>query len=131
MPSFFLSYAHSNELFVSRLAADFESIGCIVWKDCISTSPDLTFLERILSLKKRINFIILIFSESSASGTIAASDWNDAIIDEAIHNRNWIVPILVQDCNLPKYIFPESLEDFRSTLSYSSSFQKLLTRVNS
>jgi hypothetical protein len=130
MSSIFLSYAANDESFVSRLVTDLESTNYLVWKDCISTSPKLPLLERILSKQQRFNFIIMIFSESSAAGTIAADDWNDAIIDEALHGRNWVVPIFVQDCALPAYISNVSLEDFRSIPSYFSSCQKLLNRIN-
>jgi hypothetical protein len=131
MSLIFLSYAVNDDLFVSRLAGDLKALGYEIWEDCISMPPEQTLLERLHSVKRRIDSIILIFSSSSKSGTAAASDWNDVIIDEAIHGRNWLIPIWLQNSELPRHIFPTSVEDFREPSAYSSAFQKLVSRIDS
>lgn len=129
MPSIFLSYAVSDEPFVSRLLEDLKTLDVQTWQDCINTIPKKPLHERLLSAQNRIDFIVLIFSSASSCRTEALSDWNDAIIDQTLHGRNWIIPILVEDCDLPEYILPDSVEDFRNPSTYSSAFEKLLTRM--
>ncbi len=129
MRSIFLSYVVNDKLFVSRLVKDLESLNCQVWQDCFDSFPNSTLLERLLSIQKRIDFIIVILSKSSIEGTIADSYWNDVKIDEALHGRNWLIPVLIHDSELPMYIFPDRVEDFRVQSTYRSAFQKLTTRI--
>ena len=130
MSSIFLSYAISDESFVFRLVNDLKVLGFTIYQDQIGTSTGQPFLERLISGMKPLDFILLICSQSSEQGTIAASDWKDAIIDEAIHGRNWLVPVLIEDSILPEYIFSDSIEDFRNPSEYSFSFQKLINRIS-
>lgn len=127
MKSIFLSYADADESFASRLAGDLEEVGFLIYKDIVSVLPDMSLLDRLLAESRTLNFILLVISKSSEKKTTAAYDWRDAIFDEVIHSRNWLVPILLEDCVLPEYVFVNNIEDFRDISAYYSSFQRLLT----
>jgi hypothetical protein len=129
MPLIFLSYAVSDEEFVSHLVNDLKALGYKICLDCIDTVPDKPLLDRLLSVQKRVNFIVLVFSISSNPGTVAASEWNDVIIDNTLHGRNWLIPVWVENSTLHRHIFSDNVEDFRNSYAYSSAFQKLVTRI--
>lgn len=130
MASIFLSYAVSDELFVSRLANELKCLGHQILHDCITCFPEKTFLAQLLSAQKQIDFIMLVFSASSGRGTMISDFyWNGCIIDEAIHGRNWLIPIWLEDSNLPRGIFPNKIKDFRDSSFYSLAFENLVTSL--
>jgi hypothetical protein len=129
MRSIFLSYRKSDELFVSRLIKNLQYLNFQVYQDCIITLPEKTLLENMLSLQKRIDFVIIILSKLSSRGTITDSYWNEVILDTIIHGRTWLIPVLIQKCDLPMYIFPSYVEDFSIPSAYSSAFKKLTSRM--
>jgi hypothetical protein len=130
MSVIFLSYDSADSQFASQLADSLRTFNYRVFEDCIQETS-FPLLERLIECGEKIKCLLLIVSVKTSRETVIANDWKDAITDNIIHGRNWIIPVLIQDCELPDRLNISEVEDFRNDLDSREKIERLITRISS
>jgi hypothetical protein len=127
-PSFdvFLSYSRGDELFVARLKSALEAHGLTVWRDREEIrAGDLIVkaLERGLAASRAVAFVV---SPASLRSGWVEEEYARAL--GLIHSAKpmRLVPLLLEDAELPGFLQNRSHVDFREEENFEQSVQALV-----
>lgn len=112
----FLSYAHGDAEFVTRLEADLAANGVNVWRDIKAIAPGESITRSIEGALRNCNALLLVLSARST-----ASSWVEREYRAALHLQSGnpdveprIVPCLLENCDVPVFLKDVLYADFRS-----------------
>ena len=120
---YFFSYARQDSDFALKLANDLKDIGVNVWIDQIDIVPGHHWDDSVKNALKETSGLIAIISNSSAKSNHVINE-----IDYAINKGKWVVPILLENCELPFGLGRLQNIDFSS--NYDVGFKRLLKALN-
>jgi hypothetical protein len=126
-PQVFLSYSYENKDFANRLANDLREKGIELWiaENRVKVGDLIT--ERIQEGINSSQWFIVILSENYGKSEFTNKELAFAYKEEKKRNRPFILPILIQDTEIPKLLEDRSYADFSS--DYHVGLDKLLSRV--
>jgi hypothetical protein len=73
-------------------------------------------------------YVILILSPRSCSSNWVDREWKAKYWEEVSHNQVLILPVLLEDCDIPELLKPKRYADFRR--DYAAGLQELLDALN-
>lgn len=129
MPKIFLSYSRADKDFVERLAKDLVNNDCRVWFDKWEIKITENIVERINSGIKESDYLALILSKSSVESPWVRNEWTAMFIRSVNEKRGKILPILIEDCEIPPLLLPFKYVDFRDPKNYNYSLKEILNVV--
>ena len=127
MSTVFISYSHADKEFARRLAADLRRAGCRVWIDEGELNVGDRLMPKIRAALDEMKFVVAVLS-----GTSVKSEWVKVELDLAM-NRELkqkavvVLPVVVDDVELPAFLEGKLYADFRNSKTYRESLS-LLTR---
>lgn len=120
----FLSHASEDKEFVRRLARDLRRFGASVWVDEGAIHIGDSLLEKIKSGLRAVEFLGIILSPRST-----ASEWVKREIELALSLEDGrqlkFLPIVIEDCELPKFLEEHRYADFRNPADYQSQMRNV------
>jgi hypothetical protein len=120
--AYFLSYSRSDEAFAFRLARDIRAEGIHLWVDQLDIRPSEHWdraIERAVSACRGI--VVLLSPRSVASENVADE------ISFAINGGKTVLPVMIEQCNLPLRITRMQLID--ATGSYRKALQQCVAEL--
>lgn len=124
MIGLFISYSHEDRSFVEQLATDLKTKGLRVWYDQWELKVGNSLIEKISFGIKSQDFLIIVLSKSSVKSEWVRKELNAALIKELQEKRVVILPVVIEDCDIPPLLSDKVYADFRK--GYSSGLNKLL-----
>jgi hypothetical protein len=128
MARIFISHSSKDKEFVRELCRDLTEIGHHPWLDeweikvgeCIST--------KIQQGLEGSDYLILVLSKSSVESGWVEREWKDKYWEEVEKGTVFILPVVVQDCDIPRLLKTKYYADFRS--SYAVGFSRLVASID-
>jgi hypothetical protein len=127
--SIFLSHNHADKAFARRLASDLRAAGHIVWIDEAEINIGDSLVEKIREGIDEVDYVGAILSGASVQ-----SEWVKRELDIAsnreIEERIVVVlPLLLEEVDLPGFLKGKLYGDFRKEEHYEESLSLLLRKL--
>lgn len=126
-PTVFLSHSSRDKPFVSRLAIDLKSKGVPVWFDQWELKVGDSLSERIEHGISQSGWLAVVISKNSVSSDWVQKELRAAQARELRDKSVFVLPIIIDDCEIPLFLLDKLYADFRS--SYDQGLEALLKRV--
>src|SRR5262245_12646286 len=125
----FLSHSHEDKPFVRRLAKDLRDAGARVWLDAAEILVGDSLLNKMSQAIDETEYLGVALSRASVK-----SNWVRVEVEQAmnheIRNRSVkVLPILVEDCEIPAFLNGKYYADFRTAENYPHALQQILRRL--
>lgn len=119
----FISYSHENEDFVNKLAAHLVKAKANVWVDQWELHVGDSLLTKIQAAIQQASALIVVLSKASVTSEWCKKELNAGLIRELEEKRVVVLPLLLEDCELPLFLHDKVYADFRK------NFDKGLSQV--
>jgi hypothetical protein len=129
MSSIFLSHTHSDKLFARKLTVDLRRQGHIVWIDEAEIEISDSLIEKIREGIDRVDFIAVILSQESVNSEWVKRELDLASNREIDEKRVAVLPLLLEDVELPGFLKGKLYADFRDEAKYNDSLSLLLRKL--
>lgn len=124
----FISYSHRDKKFVNLLTNRLREHNIDVWLDSKEISIGSNIAERIKNGISNVDFFILILSKNSADSKWVNYELSATILNEISRQETIILPVLIEDCQIPFSLQDRLYADFR--FSFDKGFNSLLNAIN-
>src|ERR1700733_13633358 len=112
MPGVFLSHSSVDKDIILRLAIDLVNRGFPVWLDAWQLTIGDQLYDHIYEGIDQSSFLILALSKNSVKSDWVNDELNGALAKEAKMGRKFLIPIKVEDCDVPLKIAGRIYADF-------------------
>jgi hypothetical protein len=127
--SIFISYGHKDRLFVRRLIADLRSLGASIWLDESHILVGDSLIERLRRGIDETEFVGAVISRHSVSSSWVRRELDIAMHEEIDGKRVKVLPILIDQVDLPLFLKGKFFADFRETTRYEEGLAHLAARL--
>lgn len=110
----FISYARPDSEFVDRLAAHLIRDGANVWIDRWELRVGDSITSRIEAAINDASALIVVLSQASAQSDWCKREINAGLVRELEERRIVVLPLLLEECELPLFLRDKLYADFRS-----------------
>ena len=114
--TFFISYSRADQQFVSFLEAELERRGYVIWRDTSHLLASEDWQAAIRSAIDTCTHVVLVASKSSLSRPEVNRE-----IGAAVQANKIIIPIILDDVDLPAWVQRLNYIDWRTEQDYSYS----------
>lgn len=114
----FISHSSIDKPFAKTLCLDLEANGYIPWLDDLDIKVGESIPEKISQGLQDANFVIVILSENSVSSRWVEREWQTMFWREVEKGQVNVLPVLLQDCNIPELLKTKKYADFRGDFNY-------------
>lgn len=125
--SVFISYSHKDAEFVDRLSVRLVENNIKVWKDDMKIVAGDTFMSKIQAGIEGASYFCIVLSKNSLKSKWVKEEINEALIRESKERGIVILPILIDDCEVPPLLSDRIFVDFRK--DFASGLKQILTVV--
>ena len=113
MPSIFLSHNSRDKPFVRKLATRLSEAGVVVWLDEVHLTIGDSLIDKIADAIDRVQFVAAIVSQHSNTSSWVKKELSLAMTKEISGSTKVILPIVIDDCELPNALKDKLYADFR------------------
>jgi hypothetical protein len=117
MASAFLSHNSRDKRFVRKLADRLDQSGVTVWLDEVNLSIGDSIIEEISQAIQEVEYVVAIISNNSATSHWVQKELNLAVTKEIAGSTKVILPVVIDDCELPATLRDKLYADFRNRRS--------------
>jgi hypothetical protein len=125
----FLSHSHSDKTFAYRLAAKLRRHGHIVWIDEAEILVGDSLVEKIREGLDKVDYILAILSKASVQSEWVKKELDIAINREIGAKRVIVIPILIEEVELPGFLMGKRYADFREEELFDRALTDVLTAL--
>lgn len=126
MSKIFLSHTRIDKPFVRKLAADLRNYGHTVWIDEAEINIGDSLIGKIREGLDSVDFIAVILSKASIESEWVKKELEIASNREIKEKRVVVLPIKIEDVQLPGFLEGKFYGDFSSPDDYDEKLQLLL-----
>ena len=129
MPSVFLSHNSKDKPFVRQLATRLSDEGVVVWLDEAVLNIGDSLIEKISEGIKGMDYVAAVISKNSVASAWVQKELSLAMTKEIAGRKVVVLPIVIDDCDLPDSLGDKLYADFRDPSAFDASFGKLLKAI--
>jgi hypothetical protein len=126
----FLSHSSKDKPFIRMLEGDIKASGVDVWIDVVEMLVGDSLIRKISEGIVNSNYVIACLSQSSVNSNWVREELEIAATLGINGNRVVVLPVLLEDCEIPTFLVHLLYIDFRQATQYDEAFCKLLKRLN-
>lgn len=126
-PRLFLSHSSLDKPFVGRLASDLKNRGVPVWFDQWELKVGDSLTQKIEDGISGSGWLAVVLSTHSVNSEWVQKELRAAQAKELRDKNIFVLPLVVDDCEIPLFLLDKLYADFRS--SYEEGLDALLRRV--
>lgn len=126
MPSIFLSYNSADKPFVWKLAERLTESGAAVWLDEAQLKIGDSLFDKISEAMHTVDFVAAVISSNSIHSKWVKKELSLALSEEIRRDSVVVLPIVIDDCQLPPTLADKLYADFRDPTEFNQSAVKLL-----
>ncbi len=115
--SVFISYNHKDSAFVDKLALELVRNNIKVWKDKWKITVGDSIINKIESGIICATYLIIVLSKNSVQSDWVRKELNAALIREVDDKKIKILPIIIDDCEIPFSLEKNCMQIFERTLT--------------
>lgn len=123
----FLSHSSPDKPFVDRLAIDLRNQNIPVWYDKWELKVGDSLTEKISHGIQQSGLLAVVLSKNSVASSWVQRELNTALALELQKKEVFVLPVLIDDCEVPAFLLDKLYADFRH--SYQQGFDAILARV--
>ena len=124
----FISYSHHDKAFANKLSDSLKAAGYETWIDTQSIKVGENFIEKIDQGLSQSDYIVAVLSESYNQSRTAQQELSAFAMKEVSASRNNILPVLIENCEIPVFLQDRVYADFRG--SYEEGFNQLVLALS-
>ena len=124
----FISYSSKDKGSANLLYSDLKEAGCIPWLDEWDIEGRQSIPEEIEKGINNSDFLLILLSNNSVKSNWVRAEWESTIWDENQNKEIRIIPILIEECEIPRFIKYRKYIDFRK--DYITGFRDLLYSID-
>lgn len=109
----FISYSHQDREFVDQLAMQLVQHGASVWLDRWELDIGDSLLDRIQRAVRGASALIVVMSPHSVASEWCRRELNAGLMRELDERRVIVLPLLLEDCEVPVFLREKLYADFR------------------
>ena len=110
----FISYSHQDRDFVEKLAAHLVKNRAHVWIDRWELKVGDSLIEKVQSAIKTASGLIVVLSRASVASEWCKKELNAGLMRELEERRVLVLPLLLEDCEIPIFLREKRYADFRT-----------------
>jgi TIR domain-containing protein len=131
-PSVFLSYAHveADKKFACVLHERLKRDGIVCFFDEASIAPGANFVLQISKAIDDCNYLAMIMSRAYFSARFAPTEWAGILSQDPQNTRGRLVPLLLEDCELPAFISSLKYIDVTSPEKLEQNYPRIWKLVS-
>lgn len=126
MPSIFLSHSHVDKDFARQLARDLQASGVTVWIDEGALGIGDSLVTNIGRAIDAAEYLGVLLSANSVTSEWVSREVEIALNSEIDGRKIKVLPLLLDNCQLPAFLRGKVLADFRDPARYLHGLSKLL-----
>jgi TIR domain len=111
----FLCHSSADKEFVRRLASDLARQGFPVWLDEWELNVGDSLNTKIGSAIIQSGWFAVVLSKNSAKSRWVQKELNAALAHELAKSQTFILPLLLEDCEVPPFLLDKVYADFRGS----------------
>jgi hypothetical protein len=111
----FLSYSHEDADFADRLAMNLVKRKARVWVDRWELSVGDSITARVQDAIQDASALLVLLSKASVASGWCAREINSGLVRELEERRVVVLPLLIQDCEIPLFLRDKLYADFRTS----------------
>lgn len=120
----FVSHSSMDKPFVDRLVADLAAREVPVWYDKLDMKVGDSVTGRINEGLAGSKYFLVILSKSSVESRWVKEELNSALMQQVARGGTFLLPVLLEDCDIPPLLQHRRYADFRS--DYECGLSELL-----
>ncbi len=124
VPRVFISHSSQDKPFARKLTTDLERQNLYVWLDKRELRVGDSIVEKISEGLKETDYFIVILSKASVDSRWVKTELNAAMVEEICNKGTVVLPVLIEDCEIPPLLKDRLYADFRS--DYNSALKVLI-----
>jgi len=124
MTKVFISHSHQDKKFVSQLSIELRKDGIQVWTNEKELAVGENIAEKITSAINKTDYFIVVLSKNSINSTWVNFELSATRLNEISKQQNIILPVLIEDCEIPFSLRDRVFSDFR--FSFDEGYVKLV-----
>ncbi len=125
----FLCHSSRDKEFVRRIATDLTNQGYRVWFDSWEIRVGDNIVQEINDGLQESVFLAVVLSRAAVDSRWVQREWTSLFMTAAEEHRATVLPILLEDCEIPPLLRPLKFADFRSLESYDSAFADVVQAI--
>lgn len=126
----FISYSHSDAKFAERLAFQLVKASAQVWIDRWELTVGDSLIQKIQEAVAGASALLVILSKSSVRSEWTKKEINTGLLRELEEKRVVVLPVLLEDCEIPLFLRDKLYADFRSDFDVGlAAVKKAIDRV--
>ena len=129
MTKVFISYSHKDRHFVLSLAQDLKFLGADLWIDFTHIKIGDSLIERIREGIDEVEYVGAVISKNSVASNWVQYELDVAMNQEISGKKLKVLPILLDDVDLPGFLLGKYFADFRKNDLYYVSLEKMVERL--
>jgi hypothetical protein len=129
MPTVFLSHNWKDKRFVRRLAKRLTKSGVVIWLDEVELKIGDSLVHKISQAVAQADFVIAVISKNSTQSPWVTKEIGLGMSKEIGGRGTVVLPLRIDDCELPPSLQDKLYADFRSPRSFERECVKLLNTM--
>lgn len=129
MSSVFLSHNSKDKPWVRALAERLMADDVVVWLDEAEINIGDSLIEKIAEGIKEMKFVAAIISKNSVESSWVQKEISIAMSKEVAGRRVTVLPLVIDDCELPASLSDKLYADFTNPNDFDASYVKLLRAI--
>jgi hypothetical protein len=127
--SVFISHSSKDKQFANWLYVDLANAGHKPWLDEWHIKAGESIPTRVATGITECDYLLVVLSKNAVSSHWVEREWQTKYWDEVTADKVLVVPVLLEDCRIPKLLQTKKYADFRS--SYNDGLETLLASLQS
>jgi hypothetical protein len=127
----FLSHSHKDKPFARALARALHQRGISVWIDEAEINIGESLIGKLRRAIDEVDFVVALISSSSIKSEWVKKELDVAMNQEIKSKRIKVLPILIDNCDLPGFLEGKLFGDFRNRHTRAKSIGQLVKSITS
>lgn len=119
----FVSYSHSDSDMVEKIAAHLVKANIHIWIDKWELNYGDSLIQRIQEAITESSVLLVMLSKSSIKSEWCKKELTAGLVRELEEKRVVVIPVLLEDCEIPIFLRDKFYADFRS--DFTTTIQNL------
>lgn len=125
----FLCHSSRDKDFVRRVATSLVDHGCRVWFDAWEIRVGDNIVQKINDGLQESDFVAVVLSKSAMESEWVKNEWTAKFMTAADERRAMVLPLLIEQCEIPALLKPLKYADFRNRDKYDTALGDILNAV--